>query len=269
MNCPKEENLSKFGALLLRDTLLLIHYWLPVALGWSLAHVIQHATGAVFSHAGMTLLLAGIGAAYSFDRIVDTTQRNEMISWLRTALFGGIVVCSGTIFFLVATTKIETHVLGVIAALTGASLVYSRLKQLPLLKTAVVAVAWTWACFALPLNGSCGNWLFIDVTFPLILLIAAGCILCDLKDAEEDHAMNVPSLPVLFGIRKTCLIATGLAFLAAILAIQHQRFGITSGAGLLAIAAQFPSVLAMKSVGPIVIDSILILPGVLIATGIV
>ena len=203
MNFSKEEKLSDFGASHWRDTLLLLHYWLPVALGWSLAHVIQHATGAAFFDTGLAILLAGIGAAYSFDRIIDSTHGEEKISWLKIALYGGVVVGSGTIIFLVATTKVDIHLLGIIAILSGASLVYSRLKQLPLFKTAVVAVAWTWACFALPLNGSRCNWLYLDVTFPLILMIAAGCILCDLKDAEEDRAMNIPSLPVLFGIRAT------------------------------------------------------------------
>ena len=97
----------------------------------------------------------------------------------------------------------------------------------------------------------------------------AGCILCDLKDTEEDRALNILSLPVLFGIRTTCLIAAGLAFVAAILAISHHRFGVAFGATFLLLAAKFPSFLVRKSIGPIVIDSILILPGVLIATGIV
>ena len=184
-------------------------------------------------------------------------------------LFLGVVVCGATIFFLVATAKIGTHALGVVAVLSGASLVYSRLKQFPLLKTVVVAIAWIWACFVLPLNGSRCNWLFLDVTPPLILLITAGCILCDLKDTEEDRALNILSLPVLFGIRTTCLIAAGLAFVAAILAISHHRFGVAFGATFLLLAAKFPSFLVRKSIGPIVIDSILILPGVLIATGIV
>jgi hypothetical protein len=61
----------------------------------------------------------------------------------------------------------------------------------------------------------------------------------------------------------------GMAFLAAILALAHHRFGIASGALLLMVAAQFSSLLAMESLGPIMIDSILIVPGVLISTGIV
>ena len=265
---PVEDSCESVG-LLWSDSLLLIHYWLPVALGWSLAMVFQRATGAGFSHAGLALLLAGIGAAYSFDRIVDAPKGVEMTSCLRRILLGGIVVCSGTIFFLVATTKIETRVLGVVASLTAASLVYSRLKRFPLLKTAVVVFAWTLACSSLPLNGSGCNWFFSDATLPLMLLLAAGCILCDLQDAKEDRVLKIPSLPVLLGIRTTCFIAAGLAFLAAILALFHHRFGIATGAILLALAAQFPALLARESIGPILIDSILIIPGVLISTGVV
>lgn len=269
MKAIVSENLCESRALRWSDTLLLIHYWLPVALGWSLVRVIQHAEGTVISRDGLVLLLAGIGAAYSFDRIVDTPQGEKMTSWLKRMLLGGVVVCSGTIFCLVVAGKIETSLLAVLAFLTAVSLVYSRLKRFPLLKTAVVAFTWTWACSALPLNGKGWHWLFLDFTLPLMLLIAAGCILCDLKDIEEDRAKHIPSLPALFGMRSTCLIATGLALLAAILAILHHRFGITAGAVLLALAAQFPSLLAMKLIGPIVIDSILVIPGVLISTGIV
>ncbi len=103
---------------------------------------------------------------------------------------------------------------------------------------------------------------------PLMLLISAGCILCDVKDAEKDRKRHVPSLPVLLGIRPACFAATGLAFLAAMLALAHHHFGITLGALLLTLAAQFPALLSMKSVGPIVIDSILLIPGVLSLIGV-
>jgi len=269
MNVIASENHCESPALPLRDVLLLIHYWLPVLLGWSVVRVIQHAEGTVCSQAGLTLLLAGIGAAYSLDRVIDTPEGTKMTPWLRGTLWGGVALCVGIIIFLVATNKIDHRVLGVIAILTTAGLVYSRLKRLPLLKTAVVAIAWTWACFALPFNGGVGHLPFFDVLLPLMLLIAAGCILCDLKDIEVDRRQQIPSLPAIFGIRTTCLIAMGMACLAAILALAHHRFGIASGALLLMVAAQFSSLLAMESLGPIMIDSILIVPGVLISTGIV
>ncbi len=101
-----------------RALLLLIHYWLPVMLGWSLALVIQRAGGWAFSHTGLTLLLAGIGAAYSVDRIVDFSEQGEISSWLKGMLWGGAAVCSGTILFLIAAAQIDTGTLEVVTLLS-------------------------------------------------------------------------------------------------------------------------------------------------------
>ena len=247
--------------------LLLIHYWLPVALGWSVALVIKRAEGEAFSPAGLTLLLSGIGAAYSFDRIGAPDQSGTS-GYLRGVLITALTLCAGTICFLALSGKISAGSLEVVAALAGISLLYRHIKRFPLVKTLAVAFCWIWACATLTFGRGGFHWLTLDVTPPLILMISAGCILCDLKDTQEDRREQVPSLPALLGTRPTCLIATGLALLAAILALLHHRYGLTIGALLLAIAAQFPSLLSMKPTGPILIDSILILPGALIATGI-
>ena len=251
------------------DLLLLIHYWIPMALGWSLATVMRKATGSRFSHAGLILLLAGIGAAYSFDRIADARVRNELSRWLQWALVGTLFVCAGAILFLAASGRMAVAALETAAVLAAASLAYTRLKRLPMAKTALVALCWTWACAALPLTGGGRHWLFLDVTVPLILMLSAACILCDLKDAREDREERIPSLPALFGPRVSCAAATGLAILAAALAAWHHRFGVAAGAALLAAAAQFPGLLAIKPLGAIVVDSILVVPGVLIVMGIV
>ncbi len=247
--------------------LTLIHYLLPVALGWSVAMVIKRADGGVFSHTGLTLLLAGIGAAYSFDRIVDHPEWAPR--WLRASLIIALTLCGGTICLLVLTGNITYDSLRVIVVLTGVSLIYPCIKRLPLAKTAAVALCWTWACAALPLAGGVRHWLTLDVTLPLILMVASGCILCDLKDLDEDRRQHVGSLPVLLGVLPSCLAATCLSLIAASLAIFHHRFGLTAGGLLMALAAQFPSLLARNPTGPILIDSILLVPGVLIATGIV
>lgn len=245
--------------------LLLIHYCLPVALGWSLAMVFRRDYGVAFSPAGLTLLLTGIGAAYSFDRIVDEPSRGITPGWLRGILLSLLILCAGTICLLVGTGNISSNSVQVIAVLTGISLLYPSLKRIPLVKTVAVALSWIWACSTLPLAGVSQHGFLLDVTAPLILMISAGCILCDLKDLSEDQQQNVPSLPALMGIRNSCLIATGLALLAAFVALLHHRFALTTGALLLAVAAQFPTLLRMRSAGPILIDSILIIPGALIA----
>jgi len=247
--------------------LLLLQYWLPVALGWSVAMVIKRADGGAFSHSGLTLLLAGIGAAYSFDRIVDHSGWTPR--WVRRSLITALTLCAGTISFLILSGRITSDSLRVIAVLTGVSLIYPRIKRLPLAKTAAVVLCWTWACSTLPQAGGCRHWFTLDVTLPLTLVVTSGCILCDLKDIAEDRRQHVGSLPAILGIRPSCLVTTFLSLIAATLAIFHHRFGLAVGALLMAIAAQFPSLLKRNPTGPILIDSILLVPGILIATGIV
>lgn len=250
-----------------RPFLRLVHYWLPVLLGWSLALVMRRATGAPFSHAGFAFLLAGIGAAYSFDRVFDVPA-----GWLRWLLGTVTGLCAGAMLWVAATGALQINALATAALFAATSLAYSLLKRLPLVKTLAVAFTWTWACAVLPLAGAgrpAWEWLSLDVTLPVLLMLCAGCILCDIKDARQDRERRVPSLPVLLGIRPACLLASALAITASVLAAVCGRPGVATASALLAVAAQFPGMLARESIGPIVVDSILVLPGVLISTGVV
>lgn len=244
------------------ELLLFIHFLLPVAIGWSFTMVMKHAAGVGFSDAGLILLLCGIGAAYSLDRLVDSQPR---ASWLVLALSSTFALCGGVICFILAKHQPEPGTLRVVLILAAMSLLYTRLKRLPLVKTILVAFAWIFACATLPGGRWDSSWLFFDVTPAMFFLVSAGCILCDLKDEGEDRRTNIPSLPVLLGARLTCLFASGLAVLAVAIAWLHHHFGVAAGGVLLAVAAQFPSVISRKPTGAIVVDSILAVPGILIA----
>ncbi|CAN5459891.1 hypothetical protein BH09SUM1_BH09SUM1_24040 [soil metagenome] len=240
----------------------LLQFSLPLAVGWSLAIVMHRATGESFSEAGIILLLAGIGAAYSFDRLFDSGRPQ----WLRWALLAETAACAAVVLF--AASKMPRGVLEGIIVAGITSLLYTRLKKFPFLKTIVVALTWTWACAALPFAGAAhAQWWCYGVTFPLILILSADCILCDLKDVAQDRADRVPTLPVLIGNRSTCLIATSMAVVAAGIAFVAGRRGIAACGILLAVAAQFPQVLSRKTIGPVLIDAILVIPGALIAAG--
>ncbi|MCC6990671.1 MAG: hypothetical protein IT181_16810, partial [Acidobacteria bacterium] len=56
---------------LARSALLLLHIWWPLVTGASLVAVVHRATGRPWDPAGAALLLTGILAAYSLDRVVD------------------------------------------------------------------------------------------------------------------------------------------------------------------------------------------------------
>ena len=258
----------------LRGVLLLIHYFLPLIVGWSLALVMHQATGAEFSPFGLTLLLAGIGAAYSFDRLIDDAPSSASRPlWLHQTLRWGFIVCACIIFILLLSIKIETSLVAACGILSVASLLYSCLKRTPMVKTLGVSIVWIWACSTLPFAGLHDTptwaWLETGTTLPLLLLLCANCILCDLKDTVQDRCSRIPSLPVLVGARWACLVATCLALASAGTAAIHHCVSVVIASVLLAAAAQFPTLLSRDPIGPIVIDSILVVSGVLILTGIV
>jgi len=243
----------------------LLHCWLPVAVGWSIAEVMHRSTGAAFSAWGMTLLLAGIGAAYTVDRLLDPPPLPRPFwlrrtLWIAAGLFVGISLC--------AAGKMPIHV-QVSAILLGAiSLAYPGLKRLPLAKTAAVALAWTWAGTTLPFAAAePAHWWRLDVAAPLLLILAANGILCDLKDCDPDRRKGVPTLPLFLGARRTCLVVTAMLLVSVALSLAQHRPGLALTGAALALAAQFPTLLASEGVGPLIADAILILPGLLIYTG--
>ena len=97
---------------------LLAHYLFPVALGLSFSLVMHRATGLPLSAAGMVLFTAGIGCAYSLDRLIDkpTTPYPRwvflaLVATFATAALAGLVaaVClpvktlSATLIFAAAS----------------------------------------------------------------------------------------------------------------------------------------------------------------------
>lgn len=248
-----------------RSMLRLLHYWWPLALGWSLAVVVERATGRTPDPRGLIVLLSGIVAAYSIDRVFDPSRaRNQ--PWV-DALLGltgpvSAIICAWNAAHLPVHTAALMPLLGV------AALAYSTLKRWTVTKTALLPLVWTWASIALPFgDGSWFGWraLLEPVAAPLFCLIAAGCLLCDLKDEEDDRMAGVRSLPALKGSAATIRVAVALAFAAAGLALLEHRPGIVVGAGVLGLATTVPGVLAADATGPLLVDVILTLPGILVA----
>ena len=91
-------------------------------------------------------------------------------------------------------------------------------------------------------------------------------ILCDLKDTESDRRQGVQSLPVILGIPGTIFVVLALAIVASILALLDGRPGVFYSGLLLALSAFFPALLSQQAIGPLIVDAILSLPGILILT---
>jgi hypothetical protein len=245
--------------------LLLVHYWFPIALGWSVALVIQRATGLSISSSGIQLYLLGICAAYSLDRLLDEPGLRHP-AWLTIALWAGFVISATLGFFLALQLSIQT--LSALLVFSIITLFYRKAKKFPFLKTILVAVVWTWAGVALPFaNPHWFAWQFwtMQSSVPLVMLIAAGCILCDFKDLKFDDNSGVRSLPLMFGLRKTVLITSAILLTAAAISFQEGRMGIVISSICLILLAQFPSVLSLEAIGPLLVDIALTIPGVLIS----
>ncbi len=238
-------------------------------MGGSIVVVVHRATARPVDGVGLALLVSGILAAYSLDRILDSPNTTPT-AWLRASLQIAAVIGVAAAVVLMALMPLRTAML--VPVLGVLVLAYPRLKALPLLKTVLVSMAWTWSVIALPFpDGSLVGWRAWTepVAIPLTLIIASGCLLCDLKDARADGEASVPSLPVLLGKRGTIASAMVLAASGAAVALAEQRIGLLVGGLGLALAALRPNLLARDAVGPLLVDMILTIPGLLIAFHIV
>lgn len=249
--------------------LRLLHYWWPLVLGWSLTVVVQRATGRAADASGVAALLSGIFAAYSLDRVLDPPDDSNQPWTTRVLTAAGLVsalICG------VAAWNLPLRTSALVPALGAVSLFYPRLKRLSITKTAALPFIWTWAAVALPFNdGSWLGWhaLLLPVVPPLLLLIAAGCLLCDLKDEAGDRLAGVRSLPAMLGSARTLRVAVCLTLVAAGLAVLEHRTGIAVSALVLGAVTTSPSLLATDATGPLLVDVILTLPGILISARVV
>lgn len=248
----------------LKSLLLLIHYWAPIGLGWSIVLVIHAATRMPIIDSGFHLYLFSICAAYSFDRIIDTDYSNQP-SWLRTTLLLGFGL--STIAGFVLSIHLSAQTFSALLLFSTMVLLYSWIKKLPFIKGLLVAVIWVWAGVALPFNNNHWfAWQFwtMKISLPMVILIACGVILCDFKDIQADAQNGVKSLPVMLGLSRSIWLISVLLIIVAGISLAQHRFGLFTSSLLLLILSQFPRMLSIKALGPLIVDVTLTLPGILI-----
>ena len=250
----------------LQALLLLIHYWFPVALGWSITAVLHRATGMPILASGLHLYLLSILGAYSFDRILDNDDPSRPL-WLKFTLWAGLLTAAVLGSILAFQESLQT--LSTLAVFSFLTLFYSRLKKFPLIKFLLVSIVWVWAGVALPFdNQHWFAWQFwtMQTSAPLVLVIACGCILCDFKDIDSDAIKDVQSLPVILGSQNTIIITSVLLALTAYISYLDNRPGVLISSLILIGLAQFPKLLSTDAIGPLVVDMVLVIPGFLIVS---
>lgn len=253
----------------MRSVLRLIHFWWPLAVGWSVASVVHHATGRACDPTGLAVLLLGIGAVYSLDRILDVPA-DPLDAWTSRLLRVVAVAFAVAAAALSCTLPWPTAFL--VPLMGAGAILYPVIKRFPLTKTVFVPLVWTWCAIALPFNDGSWfgwHWMLQPIATPLFLLLAAGALLCDLKDEAHDRRSGVTSLPVLLGARRATLVAVALAIAAGVAAQAERRSGVALSALGLSLSTLRPALLATDVVGPLVVDVILTIPGLLIAAHIV
>jgi len=242
--------------------------WWPIALAWSVAVVVRRAAGREWHAQGVAVLVLGVAAAYSLDRLLDAPR--GLPRAVRVLLAGATVVAgAGILWLLPALPAGSAAVVPLAAALAAA---YPWLKRVPAAKTLAVPAVWTWCGvgFVVP-DGSWLAWRAVQapVALPLFLLIAAGCVLCDLKDEARDRAAAVPSVPVLLGGAAAVRVAVVLTVVAALAAVVEGRTALAWTSLALGVVAARPALVAADVIGPLLVDVVLTLPGVLITTHVV
>ncbi|WP_243303415.1 UbiA family prenyltransferase [Geothrix oryzisoli] len=246
-----------------------LHYALPVALGGSIPTVVQRATGRALFLPGLAFLLLGIAAAYSLDRLLDGPAGAEGAPFRPLLAVGfGLSALLGVGLI----PRLPPQSVALVLLLGASALGYRRWKRFPFAKALGVPLAWTWAGLTLPFQPqSWFGWraLLEPVALTLFLLLAAGCLLCDLKDEAPDGQSGIRSFPVMFGARWTAIVAAVLAAGAVLRAGSAHRPGLAASGAALILLACFPRLTARGVLGALAVDAALTLPGLLIWTHLV
>lgn len=250
-----------------RSALRLLHYWWPPVLGWSLATVVARATGRRADAAGLCALMAGILCAYSLDRAFDRSRRH-LHGRLRKLLL--VIGALAAITCGVAAWRLPVASAVVVPALGAVALLYPVLKRRLATKLVLLPAVWVVAVIALPFpDGSWFAWrsLLLPVALPIFLLVAAGCLLCDLKDEQADERDGVRTLPTLLGGGATARIAAAIALAGAGVGLALHEPELAVGGVLLCAAASRPDLVTAEASGPLLVDVLLSVPGLLVVAG--
>ena len=93
----------------------------------------------------------------------------------------------------------------------------------------------------------------MQASLPLVMLIAAGVILCDFKDLKSDGEDGVRTFPVALGLRNTILGTSILLSIAALISYEQGRSGLMISSIALIGLAQFPAILSLDTIPGVMI----------------
>ena len=235
--------------------------WLlgPLAICFSSVLLVAHTANRPITAAGVVLFISGVIAAYSIDYWKDFPARRSV--GLLAEVGGAMLVG------LVAAIWLPEWKIALAVSLGVVSLAYRKWKKWPLVKTVMVAGAWTTASLAFPIVWNAHELLSMPFNLALFATFASNALLCDLKDGEADTHAGIRSAVVLWGQPTTTALAAILALIGALAALAAQRPGLVCAGLALCVLAAFPRWVARPVLGPVLVDAALVLPAVFILTG--
>jgi len=241
------------------EAALWLHLAAPLGLAWGLGRWLAATAGAPLDAGGAWLVAGGGLAAYVADRwprpglpASDNPVRDALLRRRRPALAAALLLAAA--LACAGWRRLGAPPWPTLALLAPPTLAYPLLKRRTLLRSALVPAVWTLALarLAAPRAGGLAG-------LALFLLLAAGTLLCDLKDAAGDRALGYGGAAATFGpvvalrgARRLLLIATGLAAVAPWPTAARAALAATA-LGLLALAAA-PRLLARELLGPALVD---------------
>ena len=244
----------------------ILHLLLPPAAATVAGLLLARALDIETSTSGLVLLGSSGLFAYLHDRLTPDRQRDDGLSnprrselLRRSAHLLPALALLALLTALAAASQSPLSRLGVAALLGLVALAYPALARMPLGKTLAVAGSWTVAATLLPAADPKLETLFRLEPLSLLLVVAAGTVLCDLKDGRGDRASGVRSLPACIGTRLSAAVAAATALAGAAIAMRSGCWGFAGGGGGLALLAARPAWLEAEIQGPLLVDGWLLL----------
>lgn len=192
--------------------------------------------------------------AYNFHRlfgIKKVTKKNTRTLWVRKnlllikwlSIFSIIAACIiylffpfSTILFLLPLSLIS---LWYVVGLLKYGKLNQPLREIPYLKIFLISFVWAGACCMFPLVVNSGYGILLNIHVQLFclaiaLFVFALCLPFDIRDFQDDHRMNIQTIPHGIGIYWTKMLSNGMFIFSALIILILYFHGFIDQASTIA-----------------------------------
>ncbi|NRA36680.1 MAG: hypothetical protein HRU15_00940 [Planctomycetes bacterium] len=237
---------------------LLLHLCMPMAMAVAWIMYFSRVLSQELSLPAVIISVSGIAAVYGLDRLLDPDPRlHQRAAWLRvflvcTILASLIIVC----LYITELDQDQWLICAVCVFWTFANWLGKKVCGA---KTLCVCGSWLCAVVVLPAVVFDWHWAFELRVYIWLILFAAACILCDIKDVGLDRLRNIASMPVVYGEKTSCIAVRMLCLLMAVVCVSAAYPFLALLACSLALFSCAGEFLRREIYAPLCIDSLLTL----------